>query len=154
MPADHNEGRDNMKRQEIINEARTWIGTTWVHQASLKGVGADCVGLVRGVYREITGIDTIVALDYPATWHLFRKEERLYDEAKKHMTEIPTDEAKPGDVLMFGFRNLPAHHLGIMTENRTIIHSYYDIGKVVEQRFDDAWSNSIRYAFRMPGVVD
>ena len=60
-----------VKRQDIIIEAKEWLGTKWQHQASLKQVACDCVGLVRGVYRELTGIDVNISIDYPATWHLF-----------------------------------------------------------------------------------
>ena len=40
-------------RARIVMIARTWAGTPYHHQASTKGVGTDCLGLVRGVYREI-----------------------------------------------------------------------------------------------------
>jgi hypothetical protein len=39
----------------IIAAARSWLGTPYAHQASLKGVGCDCLGLVRGVWREVQG---------------------------------------------------------------------------------------------------
>ena len=120
-----------VKRQDIIIEAKEWLGTKWQHQASLKQVACDCVGLVRGVYRELTGIDVNIAIDYPASWHLFKKEERLYDEAKRHMVEITKDEVRPGDVLVFGFYDHPASHVGILTSHDTFIHSYQDIVVVV-----------------------
>lgn len=143
-----------MKRQDIIIEAKEWLGTKWQHQASLKQVACDCVGLVRGVYRELTGIDVDIAIDYPATWHLFKKEERLYNEAKRHMVEIRKDEARPGDVLVFGFYDHPASHVGILTSPDTFIHSYQDIGQVIETRLDDAWKKRLRFAFSYPGVLD
>lgn len=142
-----------MKRQDIIIEAKKWLGTKWQHQASLKQVACDCVGLVRGVYRELTGIDVDIAIDYPATWHLFKKEERLYAEAKRHMVEIRKDEVRPGDVLVFGFYDHPASHVGILTSPDTFIHSYQDIGQVIETRLDDAWKKRLRFAFSYPGVL-
>jgi NlpC/P60 family putative phage cell wall peptidase len=42
-------------RTRIIAEARAFIGTPYRHQASLQGVGCDCLGLVRGVWRAIHG---------------------------------------------------------------------------------------------------
>src|SRR5690242_12458263 len=42
-------------RTRIIAEARAFIGTPYRHQASLKGVGCDCLGLVRGVWRAVYG---------------------------------------------------------------------------------------------------
>ncbi len=46
-----------MTRDDIIAEARSWIGTPYRHQASLKGVGCDCLGLVRGVGGAIAGAE-------------------------------------------------------------------------------------------------
>ena len=50
------EGQDVMRVQtDHRRGARGWIGTPYRHQASLKGVGCDCLGLVRGVWREVMG---------------------------------------------------------------------------------------------------
>ena len=143
-----------MKRAAIIKEASEWLGTRWQHQASLKGIACDCVGLIRGVYRELSGIDTVIAADYPAAWHLFRQEEKLYTEAKKHMTEIDLKEVKPGDVLVFGFYNHPASHVGILTAADSFIHSYQDIGQVIETKLDASWKKRLRFAFSFHGVED
>ncbi|MGA8997361.1 MAG: peptidase P60, partial [Pseudolabrys sp.] len=42
-------------RKDIVAETRRWIGTPYRHQASLIGVGCDCLGLVRGVWRAVVG---------------------------------------------------------------------------------------------------
>ncbi len=143
-----------MTRQDIIDEARSWAGTRWQHQASLKGVAADCVGLARGVYTELTGNTIQTPMNYPATWHLFKAEEMLYPECQKYMEEISPSEAKPGDILLFGFGKGPASHIGIMTEPDRFVHSFQDVGKAVESWLDDEWKKRIRFAFRYPGVVD
>jgi hypothetical protein len=44
-----------LTRPLIVAETRAWIGTPYRHQASLKGVGCDCLGLVRGVWRAVIG---------------------------------------------------------------------------------------------------
>ncbi len=41
----------------IVDAARAWIGTPYRHQASLRGVGCDCLGLLRGVWREVMGAE-------------------------------------------------------------------------------------------------
>jgi hypothetical protein len=43
-----------MTRAEILAEARSWIGTPWLHQASCKGVGADCIGFGAGVAAALS----------------------------------------------------------------------------------------------------
>lgn len=57
-----------MTRDEIVAAARGWIGTPYQHQASLKGVGADCLGLVRGVWRGIVGPEPEETPAYTSTW--------------------------------------------------------------------------------------
>jgi len=42
---------------DVERIARSWIGTPYVHQASVKGVGCDCLGLLRGVWRELVGAE-------------------------------------------------------------------------------------------------
>lgn len=141
-------------RQAIINEARTWIGTKWQHQASLKGVACDCVGLLRGTLGNLTGEKYIENVDYSATWHLFKKEEQLYNNMAMYTKEIPKEEMLPGDLILFGFGKGPAHHCGILATPTTFIHSWADIGKVVETRLDDFWTKHIRKVMRHPEVID
>ena len=41
--------------ERVIGAARHWLGTPYHDQASLHGVGCDCLGLVRGVWRGLYG---------------------------------------------------------------------------------------------------
>ena len=143
-----------MKREEIIIEAKSWLGTKWQHQASLKNIACDCVGLIRGIYENLTGTKANITTNYPATWYLFKKEEWLYKEAKQHLNEIDIKNTKPGDVLVFGFYKHPASHVGILIDQTIFIHSYQDVSQVIETRFDEPWKNRLRYAFSFPGVED
>ncbi len=51
----------------VVAAARNWLGTPYRHQASVKGVGADCLGLVRGVWREVAGEEPETVPAYSAT---------------------------------------------------------------------------------------
>lgn len=42
--------------QHIVDEARSWVGTPFRHQARIKGLGVDCVGLLVGV-GEVLGLE-------------------------------------------------------------------------------------------------
>ena len=44
---------DNPPEEAIIAAAKEWRGTPYHHQQSQKGVGCDCLGLVRGVYEAV-----------------------------------------------------------------------------------------------------
>ena len=47
-------GRDSIA-DAIVAEALAWLGTPYRHQGARKGVGCDCLGLVRGVWRAVYG---------------------------------------------------------------------------------------------------
>ncbi len=55
-------------REQILAEARTWIGTPYRHQASLRGVGCDCLGLVRGVWRVLYTSEPEATPAYAPDW--------------------------------------------------------------------------------------
>jgi NlpC/P60 family putative phage cell wall peptidase len=40
-------------REAILAEAVRWIGTPYCHQASRRGVGADCLGLIVGIWNAL-----------------------------------------------------------------------------------------------------
>jgi NlpC/P60 family putative phage cell wall peptidase len=45
------------RRAAALIEARRWIGTPYRHGASARGAGADCLGLIRGVWRALYGAE-------------------------------------------------------------------------------------------------
>lgn len=139
-------------RDIIVTAARGWIGTPYLHQASLKGVGADCLGLVRGVWREVIGQEPERAPPYQADWAEQGRVEELADGLRRHMLEIPFDEHGAGDVLLFRWRAyLPAKHAGIVTEKGFMVHAQEDV-PVTEIALSDWWIRHVAFALRFPGV--
>ncbi len=55
-------------REDIITAARAWAGTPYHHQASVKGVGCDCLGLIRGLWRELLGDEPEAMPAYTRDW--------------------------------------------------------------------------------------
>ena len=51
----------------VVAAARGWLGTPYHDQASVKGVGCDCLGLARGVWREVVGAEPAAAALFAAT---------------------------------------------------------------------------------------
>src|SRR5262245_37719636 len=88
-------------RPHIVPLARAWIGTPYHHQASLRDIGTDCVGLVRGIYCEFYGTDPEAAAAYSRDWAEGQGRETLLEAARRHLIEIPKSDARPGDVLVF-----------------------------------------------------
>ena len=66
-------------RDDVIAVARRWIGTPYQHQSSCEGAGADCLGLVRGIWREICGEEPAVVPAYTPDWSEAARDEQLLD---------------------------------------------------------------------------
>ena len=60
--------QSHIPRERILSIARDWIDTPYQHQASVKGAGCDCLGLIRGIWREIYGDEPINVPAYTPDW--------------------------------------------------------------------------------------
>ena len=58
----------SVSREDILAEAASWIGTPYLHQASVKGAGCDCLGLVRGIWRAALGEEPLPLPPYTPEW--------------------------------------------------------------------------------------
>jgi NlpC/P60 family putative phage cell wall peptidase len=136
----------------IIPLARSWLGTPYHHQASLKGVGTDCIGLVRGIYRELYGADAEAPPAYSRDWAEATGEETLIAAARRHLIEIAPAAAAPGDVLVFRYRGRAvAKHAAILATPATMIHAI-EGAPVCEVTFSPWWRRHLAAAFRFPGA--
>ena len=81
-----------LTRAAIVAEARTWIGTRYRHQGSLKGVGCDCLGLVRGVWRNCVGSEPEMPPPYAPDWAEASGAETLAEAALRHLVPVTRDE--------------------------------------------------------------
>jgi NlpC/P60 family putative phage cell wall peptidase len=141
-------------RALIVDTALTWRGTPYRHQASLKGVGCDCLGLVRGVWRELYGVEPEVAPLYTPDWAEARGAETLAEAAGRHMARIEIDQAKPGDLILFRWREtLPAKHAAILIEPGRFLHAQ-DGACVASASLSPWWRRRAAHAFQFPGVTD
>jgi NlpC/P60 family putative phage cell wall peptidase len=120
-----------MTGADVVAEARAWMGTPFKWQASLKGIGCDCKGLIWGVARSLG----LPEADSP------------YAKIADYSRRVPVDVLKeglaatltrasvvqPGDVLVFIMGGRP-QHLGIHAGDH-VIHTYNGgPGKVIASR--------------------
>jgi NlpC/P60 family putative phage cell wall peptidase len=144
----------SLTRSQIVAEARAWIGTPYQHQASLKGAGCDCLGLVRGVWRAVVGAEPQRAPAYSRDWAEASGEERLARAARAHLVEVGLADFRPGDVLLFRYRDrYPAKHAAIVSAAEMMVHAH-DGAAVAEVVISPWWRRRLAYAFRFPGVID
>jgi NlpC/P60 family putative phage cell wall peptidase len=144
----------SLTRSLIVAEARSWIGTPYRHQASLKGVGCDCLGLVRGVWRAVVGVEPERAPAYSRDWAEASGEETFAHAARTHLIEIDPAQVLPGDVLLFRYApRYPAKHAAIVTDFQSMVHAHYG-ACVAEVALAPWWRRRIAYAFRFPGLEE
>ena len=138
----------------VVAEARRWLGTPYQHQASMRGEGADCLGLVRGVWRKTVGQEPEVLPPYSSDWAEVGGEETLLGAARRWLVEIDVYQAAPGDVLMFRMSaGSPVKHCAILSEDGPpelrMIHAYWG-RSVVESWMGPWWRRRLVAAFRWP----
>lgn len=135
-------------RNDIVEMARTWLGTPYRHQASCRGAGCDCLGLLLGIWREVAGCIPENPPPYSALWREVGGGETLLAAAGRHM--IVQENGRPGDVVIFRMqRDTPAKHVGIISAHDHFIHAYQGNG-VVETSFSDFWRKAIAGTFSFP----
>jgi NlpC/P60 family putative phage cell wall peptidase len=159
------EGASQTTPARIVKATRRWIGTPYHDQASVRGVGCDCLGLLRGVWRDVVGPepldDTRPVPPYSRDWGEAGPVEVLAEAARAAMIELDVSQARTGDVVLFRMRvGAIAKHCGILSGNdrcgcsdrsaRThFIHAYERTG-VIEELLTLAWQRRIAFAFRFP----
>ena len=141
-----------LPRGKIVRSARAWIGTPYHHQASLRGVGCDCLGLVRGVWRDCIGAEPELPGPYSPDWAEASRVEALAEAALRHMCPRALDAWGPGDMLLFRWRaHVPAKHAAIVAAQDSMIHAH-DGACVAEVALTDWWLRRLAYVFSFPGL--
>lgn len=139
---------------QVVGEAREWIGTPYRHQASAKGAGCDCLGLLRGVWRVIYGDEPERVPPYTPDWSEAERDEQLWRAATRHLqVRVLDGQFDPGDVLLFRMRTgSVAKHLGIVGDGgaaATFIHAYSGHG-VIESALSAPWRTRLVARFAFP----
>lgn len=140
-------------QMQIVAEASEWLGTRWMHQQSKKGVGTDCIGLVRGVAVQLG----MLPIDFErrpevSQYRGYARQpdgKQLQAALERYLQRIA--EPEPGAVLLMRFERDP-QHVALMADGGDIIHAYATARKVVRHRLDDIWARRIVAVYRFPGL--
>ncbi|MBO9467067.1 peptidase [Tropicibacter sp. R15_0] len=114
-----------LDRTRVHHAAKGWIGTPFVQQGDLRGAGADCVGLVRGLWRELSGV-YVPPPAWRSDWAVAPGEPILRGLCA-HLVQVR--DACPGTIAVFRVGRKRAAHLGILTE-RGVIHAHDALGVI------------------------
>ncbi|MEQ1670693.1 MAG: NlpC/P60 family protein [Hyphomicrobium sp.] len=142
----------SVTRDQIVAAARSWTGTPYHHQASCKAIGADCLGLVRGVWRDVYGFDVEGSANYSRDWAEASGIETMLAGARQHLITIALGGIKPGDVIVFRLRpGCVAKHAAIVATGQTMIHAM-EGGPASEVALSSWWRRRIAGAFQFPNL--
>jgi cell wall-associated NlpC family hydrolase len=139
-------------RDQIVAEARSWLGTPWVHQHRTKGVATDCAGLVIGVARALG----LVPPDFDVNGYGRQPDGSLLGVCDRFMRRTSWAEAQPGDVLVVAISGDP-QHMGILVPYRhgglALVHAASNAGEVIETRVMFSAALRLRGVYVLPGVA-
>lgn len=141
-----------MKPADITLAARSWLGTPYHHQASSKGAGCDCLGLLRGVWRELVGDEPEKAPPYSPSWDEVHPQEHMLRVCHAYLRPVPPETREEGTVLVFRMKpRSVAKHCGIVVPGPHMVHALNGRG-VVEVTLNRHWDLRVAGAFAFPGV--
>lgn len=137
---------------QVVRIARDWLGTPYHHQASERGIGTDCLGLVRGVWRELYGAEAAPTVAYTRDWAEAGGRETMLEAAALHLTAREIRDAVPGDVMIFRLRpGFAAKHAAILSAGDRMIHAMEGV-PVAEVALSPWWRRRIAGVFSFPGI--
>lgn len=141
-------------RTSIVEAARCWLGTPFLHQASSRGHGADCLGLVRGVWRDVIGDEPQRLPNYGHDAVHLMQDRALFEALIQHFDRVETDFDAVGDVVAYRLTpTASAQHLGITVGSHNgfpkMVHSYSRHG-VVETPIGKSWMRRCVGQFKFP----
>ena len=144
-----------ISRAAVVEETRRWIGTPWHHQASVRGIGCDCIGLVVGVAAAV-GVREAEFWRADVKYRAYGPlplPDKLLAACSEYLDSIPVSSARRGDVLLMTFMKEPMH-FGILTEDEPqyMAHGYQRFGQVREHALDKIWRRRVLMAFQLRGV--
>lgn len=132
------------KADEIIKAARACIDTPFRHQGRVIGVGLDCAGVGIAAAAAV-GIEIKDFEGYPGE-PFDGMLKKMFDD-QPNLVKIGKNDMSPGDVLLMRISSAP-QHVAILSHDNYMIHSYKNIGRVVEQKIDADWKNKIIAVYR------
>jgi cell wall-associated NlpC family hydrolase len=135
--------------QVIIDTAREYLGTKYVHQGRSKH-GIDCIGLLVVICNKLQICDTSVdRMDYPPQGTGIEVEARLQNGGLLRKPKGCAPIA--GDVLGFWIgRSTRVQHIGVMTTESRFIHTHQGVGCVVEHALAGAWLRRVGVVWSFP----
>lgn len=141
-----------MSREDIVQAAREWVGTPYRHRAAMRGAGCDCLGLLRGVWRDLYGGEPMAIVpNYRADWRDTRHASDLRAVADDLLTAAASG-PQAGQIILFRLgRSVVPKHCGIALTANRFIHAQEGLG-VIEANLTEGWRRRVAGLYEFPGI--
>lgn len=134
--------------ERVVAATRRWLGTPYRHLASTCGAGCDCLGLLRGVWRDLYGAEPVAVPPYRADGGAPGEEDGALRLAAERFLLAETGALAAGQVVLFALGGrVEPRHCGITISAGRFIHAQEHLG-VVEANLTAAWLRRMRGRFR------
>lgn len=137
-----------VSREQIIEEARRWLETRWVHQGRSEA-GIDCAGLLIMIGNTL-GLPSEDMKGYKRSPDGRTFREHIFRQTTHQGLPVP------GSIGLFKETRFPTH-TGIFAEQAgqlTLIHAYMPAGKVIEEPFIHHWPSQLVAVRNFIGLID
>lgn len=142
-------------QEKVIEEARTWIGTPWMHQGHLKGPngGVDCAGFIAEVAKKARAVPNV---KFEQNYRRHEDGATMLEMLRSYMKMVKVEDARPADVLALCDENLRSpdipRHLIILTEMEPYWRGIHASERgVLEHRLDLNFKKRIHSVWRLKG---
>lgn len=142
------------KRDAIVDEATSWLGTPFLHQARVKHEGVDCAQFVLGVginTGQWTEEQANSIKPYPENIHLTNDMSMILGYMEQFGCVAKAKNRKTyGDILVFQIGDSIAH-IGILLEDNYMIHAIgRPVGRVTICGLQAQWAKRLFGCYRFP----
>ena len=141
--------------ERIAKAATAWLGTPYVNNSMVKGVGVDCSYLLVAALLDsgVMKADNLQIENYSNEWHLHRSEEKYLKYVQQVADEVK--EGAPleiGDFLLYQYGRCISHG-AIYIGKGLVIHSFVDYGVIISKLddvlfFDKKGRSRLRAVYR------
>lgn len=124
--------------QRISEAAKKWLGTPYMNNTMIRGVGVDCSYLLVAALVDsgVMRADRLEIEKYSNEWHLHHSEEKYLKYVQQVADEVDmTSPIKEGDFLLYQYGRCISHG-AIYVGDGLVIHAFVDYG-VIYSKLDD-----------------
>ena len=123
---------------DLVAEAKRWLGTPYRYGGTEKGKGTDCSGLTMTVYHSVLGL----------------KIPRNSAEQQKFCTPLKRNELQAGDLVFFSSAKGRGRvsHVGLYVDEGIFIHASSSRGVIASSLDENYYATHYHSSGRVPGI--